>query len=541
MYAVAWAFAWDMWGRHRRLLLPSVAYLLGLALLVNALPAGTLGPELVIKLTVPLWVLGPHLLGACSLAEQADLVVRESGYPRRLLTLPLRTLALVAWPMGLGAAALALYWFILGGLILRSADLPVPLLWPAAFAAALLTWSQALIWFPFPLPFLRLFVAVLVVGGMTIGVVLGALCEVAPALLLAVSAGLILPGYLVGVAGVARARRGDTPVWNWPLVRRRTSAAAARPAFASAAAAQFWLEWERNGWALPIMAGLIVLSNLVMMALVGDPGQADWQAGVFLCSLVIFPPMVAAAAGASAGNGHPWKRQVAVMPAFLAARPVTSAEMIAVKLRLAARATLVTWALAYLPILALLPLTPAGGVLARWAGRFLDAQGLGGAFLLLLIILGLPALTAKEFVNQLWIGLTGRTWVMLAVTLTAIAGMMTVGLVDEWLGISSRPELQAALLDAVPWVIVLVLALKLGAGLLVARTLLRRGLVAARTLRRFAVAWVGAAGLLFGLAFWLVPPEVYSPFLAGCAAVVLGLPLVRLGLAPLALEWNRHR
>jgi hypothetical protein len=29
--------------------------------------------------------------------------------------------------------------------------------------------------------------------------------------------------------------------------------------------------------------------------------------------------------------------------------------------------------------------------------------------------------------------------------------------------------------------------------------------------------------------------------LVGTAAVVLLLPLVRLGLAPLALDWNRHR
>jgi hypothetical protein len=541
MHAVGWAFAWDMWGRYRRLTALTLAYLLVLVLLVNAFPAGSFDPGTVVRLTMPLWFLGPLLLGVGSLAEHADLAVRESGYPRRLLTRPLRTLELVAWPLSLGAAAVAGYWLVLGGLVLRPADLPVPVLWPAVFAAALLTWTQALIWFPFPLPFLRLIVALPVLGALIVGAMLGLAGDVSPALLLAVYAGLIPPGYLVAVVGVARARRGDTPVWSWLPFRQRARGAAAAPwrPFASPAAALFWLEWRRNGYLLPLMVGLVLLPLLPLQALVGDPRDADWQAGVFLVCVVVFPPLLAGVAGASLGNGHPWSRQVSLLPAFIAARPVTSAELIAVKLRVAARATLVTWVLVVLAILAILPFSPAGAVLIRGTGRLIETQGVQGGVLLLLIVLGLVALTAKAFLNQLWIGLTGRTWVLLAVTLAFIAGMTAVGLVGDW--VAPRPEAQAALLDAVPWVIVLVLALKLGAGLLVARALLRRGLVPPRTLARCAVAWVVAAGALFGLAFWLTPPEVYSPPVVGCAAVVLGLPLVRLGLAPLALDWNRHR
>ena len=102
-------------------------------------------------------------------------------------------------------------------------------------------------------------------------------------------------------------------------------------------------------------------------------------------------------------------------------------------------------------------------------------------------------------------------------------------------------EAQTALVEVVPWLIGVGLALKLGAGVLVTRALLRRRLLAPRTVARLAAAWVAAAAALVGLSFWLMPAEVYSPAVVAGAAVLLVLPLVRLGLAPLALDANRHR
>ena len=59
-------------------------------------------------------------------------------------------------------------------------------------------------------------------------------------------------------------------------------------------------------------------------------------------------------------------------------------------------------------------------------------------------------------------------------------------------------------------------------------------------LARYGLAVLAVAATV-ALALWLLPPEIDSPLTIGLSAVVLGLPLVRLGLAPLALEWNRHR
>src|SRR5207249_2487655 len=103
------------------------------------------------------------------------------------------------------------------------------------------------------------------------------------------------------------------------------------------------------------------------------------------------------------------------------------------------------------------------------------------------------------------------------------------------------PTWHQRLLAAMPWVIALAAALKLVASALVTHLLVRRELVAPRALARIAAVWLVAAVVLVALAVWLVPPEICSPPIAGCAAILLGLPMVRLGLAPLALDWNRHR
>src|SRR5262249_60619186 len=79
----------------------------------------------------------------------------ESCCPTRMFALPVRTLALVGWPLACGAAALALLWLAVALLVLRPCGLQAPLLWPACLLVALLAWSQALLWLPFGLRWLR--------------------------------------------------------------------------------------------------------------------------------------------------------------------------------------------------------------------------------------------------------------------------------------------------------------------------------------------------------------------------------------------------
>jgi hypothetical protein len=536
MCTAGWAFAWDFfWGRRRILTTLTLAWLVVLAVVVQVLPAGPQDVKVIGPLSIPLWSLLVVLAALFSHGDQADILARDSGYPRRLFTLPLPTAALAGWPLVLGGGALALLWLPLAGLILRPVGLAVPLEWGAVFLVALLAWLQALTWFPFPLPALRLLVAVPVLGALTTGALLGFFYEVSPALLLGVSAALVPAGYLVAVLGLARARRGDVAVWSWPVPRLGWPAFGIGRSFASAIDAQLWLEWRRNGFVFPLLVALPVVPHLFLMYRAATPREA----GLALVGLAIYPILMATGAGIGLSNTHPWSRRIAALPAFVAARPVTTAALVAVKLRLAVRSTLAAWAVVVLALLLTLPFSLLGEMLAGWTRRLIETQGPRGWALLALIVLGLPLLTWKWLVNQLWIGLSGRHWLEVFAGLAIPVSLTGLGLFTAWF--VTHREWHPALLDAVPWVVGALLALKVAGGVLVGRALLRRELVSGSFVAAFALAWLAAAVGLIGLTCWLLPAEVYSPWVVGAGAVLLALPLVRLGLAPLALAWGRHR
>ena len=117
--------------------------------------------------------------------------------------------------MALGAATVGGLWLVTSGLVLRRAGLPVPLLWPALFAAGVLAWTQALVWLPLPLVALRVFVIVPALSGLLAAAIVGAAYHIAPAILALASAALLPLAYAVAVAGVAqgaaRRHRACTP------------------------------------------------------------------------------------------------------------------------------------------------------------------------------------------------------------------------------------------------------------------------------------------------------------------------------------------
>jgi hypothetical protein len=540
MHSVGGAFLWEFWRRYRILTALALVYAFVLALLMNVMPAAeAFDPKDVVGWIVPVWcvvLLGVPTFG---LPESSDILARESPYPRRLFAMPVRTMALVGWPMAIAAGTVALVWLVLDLLVLRPVGGSVPLEWPAVFLAALVVWWQAIMWCPYPLISLRIFVGVPVLGGMVMGAALGHAYHVPPALLLAASAALVPAGYVVAVVGVARARRGDVMMWNWPIFHERAGPVAQRPAFASAAAALHWLDWRRNGYVLPFLVALMLVPELGGLLFIGAGKLPDLTAGMFLLSVVTVGPLMAAAAGASLGNTRTWGPGSYTMPAFTAARPVASAEIVAAKIRVAIRVFLYTWTISLVWIALVVPLTEIGATLAGWAGQVSEIEGMHGRLLLGFGLLALTAFSLKAMLDHLCIGLSGRIWINIAGGFGFMVVAVALAFLIRW--ISLHPEWHADLLAALPWLAGLALALKLGLGLVVGSVVLRRRLVAPQTAMRFAVAFLVAAVGLFGLAFWLTPQQYCSPLLSGCTAVVLLLPMVRFGLAPLALDWNRHR
>src|SRR5262245_11218384 len=248
MQSPARAIALGLWLHHRRGLTVVAAYLSAAALVsAVAAPAGLAG-EVAMQVGsfagLPLMAALFYVIAVFAYGFEVDLAAPGTCFPKHMLTLPVGTAALAAWPVAFGTAALALLWAALAGLVMRPWGLPVPVVWPATLFAAVLAWIQAVNWWPFGLPWLRVAVGAVVVA-VPIGVTIyAAQVGAPPALLVGFHGGCVALGLAAACAGVARARRGAVPSGD-----RLARAARAlgrlrlrRGGFRSAAAAQTWFE-----------------------------------------------------------------------------------------------------------------------------------------------------------------------------------------------------------------------------------------------------------------------------------------------------------
>src|SRR2546427_2233252 len=164
--------------------------------------------------SVPLTTTFVYLLAVFSYGFAGDLAARHSMYPARMFTLPVTNAALVGWPMFYGTAAMAILWLAARLFAVWPSGIEIPLLWPALLAAALLAWTQALIWMPYGVPGIRLIVAVLCLAALDTVVLLAIHFKAREPMMLAILAPQVPLAYLVARFAVARARRGDVPDWR---------------------------------------------------------------------------------------------------------------------------------------------------------------------------------------------------------------------------------------------------------------------------------------------------------------------------------------
>src|SRR5213080_2281097 len=166
MRSPALAMGWEFRRRYLWALIAMAGYLLALA----AIKLLFLGPMEPIRLDppdgraavviTPLTATYVYLLAAFSFGLAGDLGARPSIYPARMFALPVRTAALVGWPMLYGTAAVAILWLVTALSARWPWGIELPLIWPALLAAVFLAWTQALMWMPYGLPGLRAIVTV---------------------------------------------------------------------------------------------------------------------------------------------------------------------------------------------------------------------------------------------------------------------------------------------------------------------------------------------------------------------------------------------
>jgi hypothetical protein len=529
------AIAWEFRRRHRFGLLAIAAYfvtlgVIRLLLLEPGMPVTFDSPEsFALVVVVPMSATFLYLLSMFTFGVDGDIAARESMYPARMFALPVTTTALTFWPMLYGAAASALFWFATRLLAVFPSGLPVPVFWPAVLAVVLLAWTQALMWMPYALTGTRVGVAVLWLS-LIDGVVLTALyANARESVMIAILAPLLPLAYLVARVAVARARAGVLPEWRggFQVVRGRAYAERRRRNFATPARAQLWFEWLTHGRALPVLVAMVLPLELAILFLVRE---APIIVRYTVLGMLLTPPLLAMVA-----NAH--SREYG-MPAFLATRPLSSAVLVAAKLRAALLSTLVAWLLVLIAVPLALWLSGTTQLFTEPGRRIIAFVGTArGIVFILLVLVLLMATTWKQLVQRLYIGLTGREWLIKGSTFLTLALLFMIGPVLSWL---HDPSVLASLWDNAAWIPAGLVLLKMGAAFWVVTVLYRAQLVSDRALIIGAVSWCLAVLALHTLLVWLIATPFLPRYQLLLVAILL-VPLVRVSAAPLALAWNRHR
>ena len=547
MTSPAVGIAYMIWLRLRWGAAATVIYLFALSVAAHFLPAD----PMVMALTL-LTAAITHLLHVFTLGP-ADFGVKSSGYPANMFVLPLRTRTLTGWPILYGAATFAMLWVLVVALVLKPIGFSPPVLWPAAIAAASAAWVQAIGWAPFPTPFARVPVLALAAIPLILMGTWAAICLESSSVAAIVTAGSLIWVALAhgfAVFGLARARCGAESTWS--LVPDKILAAVAlRLAsifnlcrrFPTASAAQLWHECRRNAVFLPAMMAFLGLPLLALTChAVLNPSSDRTMlfgtvtvtpAAMSLMIWIFVPLMLAASLGQGMGKFDMWGKET--MPSFFAIRPMSTSHYVVLKMIAVAISAIVSWVVLWL-------------FLAIWA--FIEASSLNSqesivraalansssrqAAIAVVGLTGLVAVTWRAIATGMWPTLTGRKSIANGIGFASWALLVVAAIVGSW--VYRHPEVQSRLVGVVPWMLAVLLLLKLGAAAVSGFRLRKLGLVESRTaVKCLAGWWVVVAGLLLGISQvvqlnWL---------LAGW--VVLLVPLAHIAVSPLALHLNRHR
>lgn len=547
MRTPAAAMGWEFRRRHRAGLIGIAGYFFFIAAFKVLAVGGRRisvdsAEEFAFVVMVPLTATFTYLLALFTYGFDGDFNARESLYPARKFTLPVTTAALVGWPMLYGCAAMTILWLATRLLALWPTDLAVPVIWPALLAAALLAWAQAFTWMPYPLRGLRVAATVLWLVTFDTIVLLALQYNAREPVMLAILAPQVPLAYCVARFAVARARRGDVPNWDWGrgffagLARVAELARRRRGHFPSAERAQAWLEWRQHGWTLPGWIAILLPFELVLL----------WAAGssvalVFLVLLgvLITPPFMAAFTAAAVARANPAVSDSYGLAPFIATRPLSSAALIAAKLKAMLWSTAVTWVLVLIAIPAALAWSGTWPVVATKTHQAVEFMGAPRTLVLLLLVLAVCfAATWKQLVQALFIGLTGRARLIKGAVIAAVVVFSLLGPLSQW--IYDHPSAQRAIWDALPLIFALLVCAKLAGAIWVVTRLHRDHVLSERALVAGAAWWCAAVLILYGTLAWFLATPFFPRYVLMLLAILF-VPLTRVTAAPLALDWNRHR
>jgi len=345
--------------------------------------------------------------------------------------------------------------------------------------------------------------------------------------------------YVAARFAVARARRGDVPDWRPKFARLGTIAdvlPSRRDHFASPERAHAWFEWRRHGRSLPALVAILLPFELALLFAAGDTPALVF---VILLGVLLTPPFMAGFAAVTVSKANPHVSDSYGVTPFMATRPLTSAALVAAKLKMTIWSTLAAWLLVIVAIPLALNLSGTSPIVIARASEVVAAVGTPRAIVaVILLFTGLLASTWKHLVQSLYIGLSGREWVVKANTVLLLSFLVVIGPIAQW--IHDDGDAQVALWNALPWILAVLACLKTSAAAGIATRLHLSRLLDDRVLVTGAACWLAAVLALYGLLVWLVSTPFIPRYLLALVAI-LAIPLARVSAAPLALAWNRHR
>jgi len=534
------AIARVFWGRHRRGLTLVLASVPAAAAVIAAARSGfgEAGAATAAALCwFPVTVALAYATAVFSFGFDTDLESAGSCFPRWLFTLPVRTGELVGWPVAYGVAALAALWLAAAAVVFRPWGLGVPLAWPALLAAATVAWSQALLWWPFGRPWLRVVVGAVVGHLPATGTVVLLWFRAPPWAVVGYLGGATAAGAVAALAGVARARHGEAtrPAAGQPppapaRVERRGRG------FRSAARALTWSEWRRFGATLPLLTVLVFpLCLLHVLAGEREPQRVLLSVGLGLLS----PVFLAGLSGTGLGTWSAPARESPGLSTFAATRPVTTPAMASATFAAVTRSVALAWLVVGLGLLATAIWTNA---FDRSAAAFWGLRPATRVRLVVFAVACLGVLTVTTWKRLAWnvlIGLSGREWLIkgnLLVNLVVPAGL-ALFVFDQLVVRRSPPD---RVLSVDLWLVAVVVGAKGLAAVAAVWRMRRRRLLTDRALAILTLLWLVAVAGLTGLLTW-IDARGEVGFRAVVLVAALIVPYARLLAVVLVIDWNRHR
>ncbi|HVS29882.1 MAG TPA: hypothetical protein VMS98_00370 [Thermoanaerobaculia bacterium] len=542
MRTPAAAIAWELGQRHRWGLIGLLATILtlgGIKVAVLTTQAHLEASDVTFALLIPVPLAAGflYLLAVFAFGISGDLTARESMYPPRMFTLPVPSVALAGWPMLYGCVSMALFWFAMRIVGTFPAGFDVPAYWPALFAASILAWTQALTWAPYALRGMRIVVTIPLLVSISVVVIAALETKASESTMLLLLAPLVPLAYVASVAAVRRARRGDVP--HWRVLERFAPAfrpAAAHREFESAARAQLWFEWRQFGRSLPLLVSIVLPVGLALLFPFRETPVVVVE--IIVASLLL-PPFMAIFVAATAGKSSSNASEAYGITPFIATRPVTDRSLVVAKWQAALLSTLAAWMIVAVAVPLGLMWSDATEPILNIARTVDDALGRPRAIILgLLILAGLVGSTWKQLVQGLYIAMSGRDWAVKGIAFATLV-LVTFGFLALGWILASRYRFVVAW-SAIPWLMMVLVALKLALAMRVMQRGVERGLFTRTQLIFMAIVWDLCVLAVYGV-LALVLPELLGRRHFLLLVAMLLVPFVRLVAAPLAVARNRHR